>query len=176
MMNRFDGAGFEAAIIRDGAALHVGLRRRGPPILDHLTRAERQAVEIYAGAFEAVAAGGATMPRDSLAAGSGGGSAGASREGRQAHVLDQAAFLRRLSAAISARPVLVFGKRNPVEVGPLRFWHSFVVDGLSVRAALDRFGVKRGPLVNAAVLAEVRAMVAAVQDAMGKGRDPFGLI
>lgn len=175
MMNRFDAAAFEAAIIRDGATVHVGLRRCGQPILDHLTRAERQAIEVYAGAFEAVAAGGATMPRDSLTAGSGGGSRGASREGRQAGVMDQAAFLRRLSAAVSARPVLVFGKRNPVEVGPLRFWHSFVIDGLSVRAALERFGVKRGPVANAAVLAEVRAMAAAVQDAMGKGRDPFGL-
>jgi hypothetical protein len=178
MMTRFDAAAFEAAIIRDGAAVHVGLRRCGPPILDHLTLAERRAVEIYAGAFEAVAAGGATMPRNSLVVGSSGGSRGASREGRQAHVLEQAAFLRHMAAAVRSRPDLVFGKRKPVTITALSIWHGFVVDGLHVKGMLTRCGVKDGRALapaTAALLSEVRAQAAAVLDALGKGRDPFGL-
>lgn len=173
MTNQHDAARFEAAFVRNGQDVDVILRRRGLAILDHLTRAERVAVETYAATFEAVAAGGVTMPRDSLSAGSGGGAGGPSREGRQSQVVDQAAFLRRMTDAIRSRPALVFGKRNPVEVAALRFWHSFAVDGLSVRGALDRFGVKRGPIVNAAVVAEVKAMAAAVLDAMAGGRNPM---
>ncbi|AKU43288.1 hypothetical protein RCRHEA_44 [Rhodobacter phage RcRhea] len=164
---------FEAATIRNGLDVDVILRRRGLPILDHLNAAERRTVETYSAIFEAVAAGGAVMPRDRLAGGGGGGPSGPSREGRQSRAVDQAAFLRAMGAAISARPVLVFGKRNPVEVGPLRFWHSFTVDGLSVRGALERFGVKRGPIVNAAVVAEVKAMAAAVAAAAAVTRNPL---
>lgn len=173
MLNNSGRADFEAAIIRDGMTVEVVLRRRGLPILDHLTQAERKAVETYAAVFEAVASGGVTMPRGSLALGAGGGFSGLSREGRQSQVVDQAAFLRRLSGAIRSRPVLVFGKRKPIKIGPLEFWHSFAVDGLSVRAMLDRFKVNHGPVARAAVVAEIRAMVATVQEAIANGRDPF---
>lgn len=173
MMNRHDATRFETAVVRNGLDVAVMLRRRGLPICDHLAPAERQAVETYAAIFEAVAAGGATMPRDTLAGAGGGAAGGPSREGRQSQVVDQAAFLRRMATAVSAQGVLVFGKRKPVEVPALVFWHSFVVDGLSVRAALDRFKVKRGPITNAAVLAQVQAMAAAVLDAMGAGRNPL---
>lgn len=178
MMNPNDASQFEAAFVRNGAALDVILRRRsGLAILDHLSAAERVAVETYGATFEAVAAGGVSMPRDGLSAklaGGSGGAGGPSREGRQSRVVDQAAFLRRMAAAIKARgAVVAFGKRNPVEVGALTFWHSFAVDGLSVRGALDRFGVKRGPVVNAATVAEIKAMAAAVLDAMGEGGNPM---
>lgn len=165
--------GFEAATIRNGLDVDVILRRQGLPILDHLNHAERKAVEAYAALFEAVAAGGAVLPRDRLAGGGGGGPSGPSREGRQSRAVDQAAALRLMGQAISSRPVLAFGKRNPVEVAPLSFWHSFTVDGLSVRAALARFGVKRGPIVNAAAVAEVKAMAAAAAAAMARTRNPL---
>lgn len=173
MMNRHDARHFEPAFVRNGADVDLILRRRGLPVLDHLDGAERKAVETYAAVFEAVAAGGATMPRDSLSAGSGGGARSPSREGRQSQVVDQAAFLRRMASAIQSQPVLAFGKRQPVEVPPVTFWHAFAVDGLSVRGALTRWGIKRGPLVNAAVVAEVRRMAGLVLSAMAEGRNPL---
>lgn len=174
MMNRHDARHFEPAFVRDGADLDLILKRRGLPVLDHLDAAERKAVETYSATFEAVAAGGATMPRDSLSAGGGsGGAKGPSREGRQSQVVDQAAFLRRMSDAIRSQPDLVFGKRQPVEVKALSFWHAFTVDELSVRAALARFGVKRGPVANAATVAEIKRMAALVLDAMAAGKNPL---
>jgi len=164
-------------MIRDGQDVDVILRRRGAPILDHLTRAERVAAETYAATFEAVASGGAVMPRDSLSAGGGGGAAGGpSREGRQSRVVDQAAFLRRMGEPLKARPLLVFGKRKPVEVAPFTIWHWFTVDEAHVKTVLLRCGVKDGrglAPATAAVLSEVRAMAAQVLDAMGTGENPF---
>lgn len=178
MANLNDATRFEAAFVRNGADVDVILRRRsGLAILDHLTPAERVAVETYGATFEAVAAGGVSMPRDGLSAklaGGSGGAGGPSREGRQSRAVDQAAFLRRMAAGVTSRGrVVAFGKRNPVEVGALTFWHAFAVDGLSVRSALDRFGVKRGPIVNNATVSEVKAMAAAVLAAMGKGGNPM---
>lgn len=173
MLNRHDASNFEAAIVRNGLDVEVLLKRKGLPICEHLTPAERKAVEVYAAIYEAVAAGGAVLPRDTLSGATGGGSGGPSREGRQSRAVDQAAFLRRMASAVKARGVLAFGKRKPVEVPALVFWHSFTRDGLSVRAGLERFGVKRGPVVNAAVVSEVKTMAAAVLDAMAAGRNPL---
>lgn len=164
---------FEAATIRNGLDVDVILRRRGVPILDHLTHAERRAVETYGAIFEAVAAGGAVMPRDRLAGGGGGGPSGPSREGRQSRAVDQAAFLRRMEAVIAARGVLVFGQKNPVEVDALAFWRAFAVDGLSVRAVVARIGLRRGRHAVAAVVGEIKAMSGLVASAIGQGRDPM---
>lgn len=179
MTNQNDASRFEAAFIRNGKDVELILRRKsGLAILEHLNAAERVAVETYGATFEAVAAGGVSMPRDGLSAklaGGSGGAGGPSREGRQSRAVDQAAFLRRMAAAITARrAVVAFGKRNPVHVGALTFWHAFAVDGLPVNRALERFGVKRGPITNASTVSEVKAMAAAVLDAMGEGGNPIG--
>lgn len=175
-MNDFLNSGFEAAMVRNGQDVDMVLRRRSAPALDHLTPAERKALEVYGAVHEAVSAGGAVMPVDSLspgAAGGSGASGGASREGRQARAVDQAAFLRRMSSAVSARPDLAFGRRAPVVVSSLRFWHLFAVDELPVSGAMRRIGLKRGPIANAAVIRELKAICAAVLDAMAEGRDPL---
>lgn len=170
MMNNFDRAGFEAAMVRNGQEVDMILRRRSAPIMDHLTPTERKAVDAYGAIYEAVSAGGATPPRNML---NSGGPAGPSSEGRQSRAVDQAAFLRAMAKAVAARPDLSFGKRNPVVVPSLTFWHLFAINELSVSAAMRRIGLKRGPIANAAVIGEVRAICAAVLDAMAQSRDPL---
>uniref|UniRef100_UPI00111C3145 hypothetical protein n=1 Tax=Pseudophaeobacter leonis TaxID=1144477 RepID=UPI00111C3145 len=78
-----DAVNFEAATIQDGHRVDVVYRRRGAAILTRLLPAERHAVETYIATAEAVMAGGATNPRDSLTA-TAGASGGHSADGRQA--------------------------------------------------------------------------------------------
>lgn len=162
---------FETAIVRDGAKVDVVLRRRGPAIMDRLDLTARQSVATYITTAEAVLAGGAAMPRDSLSAGSCSGGPG-SREGRQAGVLDQVRFLRHMELAV-ARKAIQVGRRNPVSLAALDVWRSVCLGDKGVGRILTRAGLKRTRSREADINAGFIAAAERVADAIGAIRTPF---
>jgi hypothetical protein len=149
----------------------VVLRRRGPAIMDRLDLTARQSVATYIATAEAVLAGGAAMPRDSLSAGSCGGGPG-SREGRQAGVLDQVRFLRQMEDAV-ARQVIQVGRRDPVSLSALDVWRCVCLGNKGVEAILASHGMKPAKSRVADFNAGFIAAAERVADAIGTTRAPF---
>lgn len=169
--NPTDMSNFEAATIREGSRVDVVFRRRGPVILDRLTPPARQAVETYTATAEAVAAGGATMPRDSLAgAGCQGGTP--SKDGRQAGVVDQVAFLRRMEAAVGQEAIMV-GRRDPLPVRPLDLWRAVCLGDVAMEAFLRKRGLAPAKSRMAALNEGFLATADRVADAIGATRSPW---
>lgn len=166
-----DMSNFEAATIRDGGRVDVVFRRRGPAILDRLTPAARQGVETYTATAEAVLAGGATMPRDSLA-GSGCQGGPPSKDGRQAGVVDQVAFLRRMEAAVGLGAIQV-GRRDPVAVPALDLWRAVCLGDVSMEAFLRKRGLAPAKSRMAALNEGFLAAADRVADAIGAARSPW---
>lgn len=129
-----DAANFEVATIQDGHWVDVVYRRRGAAILTRLLPAERPAVETYIATAEAVMAGGATNPRDSLTA-TAGGSGGLTADGRQAGYVDQVTFLRRMEAAVASDPIQLRAKPL-VEFAPLDLWRRVCLGDISMKTYL----------------------------------------
>jgi len=176
-----DMSRFEAAAIRDGARVDVVFRRRGPAILARLTPATRQAVETYIATAEAVLAGGASNPRDSLAgsAGSGGAPSG---EGRQSRAVDQVRFLRRIEAAVGqvqdsdgprAQMMIRVGRRNPVEVRALDLWRDVCLGDMSMEAFLRKRGLAPAKSRMAALNEGFMAAADRATAAIGATRSPW---
>ncbi|WP_170561418.1 hypothetical protein [Ruegeria atlantica] len=163
---------FEAAAIRDGKRLDFVFRRRGPVILDRLEPASRHAVEIYTATAEAVLAGGATMPRDSLA-GSGCQGGAPSKEGRQATVVDQVEFLRKMEAAVVAPPI-VLSHKPLVAADPTHLWRRVCLADVSMQAYLKgHLGLARSAKRMEALQSAFIAAANRVSVAIGQTKSPW---
>jgi hypothetical protein len=162
---------FEAATIRTGSRVDVVLRRKGPDILTRLDPATRQTVATYIATAEVIMAGGAVMPRDSLSAGSPGGSPG-SREGRQSSMVDQVRFLRTMEDAVAIEAIQV-GTRDPVSLPALDVWRAVCLGDAPAARILSRTGLKRTRSRVADLNMGFAAAAERVAIAIGDTRPPF---
>jgi len=162
----------EAAAIQDGFGLEFCLRRARPRQVEALPHHLRVAVETYAATAEAVLAGGASQPRDSLTLSGGGGSAGLTKDGRQAAAVDQVTFLRTMESAVGSG-VMRLGRRDPVEVPVIEWWRAVCLGDATVAGFLSKRGLSRTATRNAALADALRDAAQRVADAVGATRNPY---
>lgn len=167
-----DMTNFEAATIRDGHKVNVVYRRRGPAILTRLSPAARHAVETYTATAEAVLSGGASAPRDSLTR-SARTSCGPASEGRQAGLVDQVAFLRRMEAAVGQDPIILRDKPRVV-ADPLDLWRRVCLGGASMKTYIAGKGIALSEKRMKTLQVSFLAACDRVADAIGSTKSPFG--
>lgn len=165
-----DLSNFEAATIQDGREVSVVMRRRQPPIRNRLPYSLRQAMDTYSATAEAILAGGASTPRDTLAGGCQGGAP--AREGRQAVALDQVRFLRRIEDAV-AKDTITVGKSDPVLVPALDLWRAVCLGGATMQSFLARRGLKPAKSRMEALNQGFEAAATRAADAIGGTRNPY---
>lgn len=133
---------FEAATIRDGHHVDVCLRRARSRLVNGLPFHMRVAIENYAATAEAVAAGGASQPRDTLTITPGGSSPGGSKDGRQAAAVDQVTFLRVMDSAVGGG-AMKLGRRDPITIPIIEWWRAVCMGDASVQGFLEKRGLSR---------------------------------
>lgn len=171
---------FFATPIRDGSRVDMVLKRKGgPAILEALPGPSRMAVETYTATAQAVTAGGASNPRDSLTGGCTGGAP--QKEGRQAVVLDQVRFLKCIESAVGTQtvdgqPVAVLiriGRRKPTDVRALDLWRSVCLSDMSMERFLSKRGLKPAKSRMADINAGFMAAAARAARAIAETKSPF---
>ena len=161
---------FEAAFLDGANGLEVVKKRRGAAILLRLPRRLRRAVEVYAGTFEAVQGGGATVPRSGLDLDVAGGAGVA--DGRQMTAIDQVRFLKVMDKAVNSAPIQV-GKRNPIHVKPSDLWRYVCLQSMSMETVLSTYRLKPAKSRIQSLNEGFTAIATRVADAIDKSHDPY---
>lgn len=139
----------ETTLIEDGLSLDIVTRRSGPAVLNDMSADQRHSVRTYQAVAEAVLAGGASVPRDTLSNALTGGCTGGAppREGRQAMRVEQVSFLRALEKAVGGGRVTLRRGNPSISVPVLDLWRSLILgnggEGLSVSSYLAKSGLAR---------------------------------